>query len=77
MPAADRRDVPGDTQLMRDLHEMVLGDAVAVGDLGDGGEAVVLDGEIHQQAKRIVAIDGEPHGNSPRPIKKIYFTYCF
>jgi uncharacterized protein (DUF488 family) len=47
--AADRRDIPGDTELMSNLHEVVLGDAVAFGDLGNRREPVILERKVHQQ----------------------------
>jgi hypothetical protein len=45
-----RLDVPGNTKLMGDLREVVLGDTVAFGNVGDRREAVVLDRKVHQQA---------------------------
>ena len=48
--AADGINVPGYTQLMGDLHEMILGDAIALGDLLDRREPIVFERQIHQHA---------------------------
>jgi hypothetical protein len=38
----ERLDISGDAELMRCLHEVVFGDGVALGDLGDRHEPVFL-----------------------------------
>jgi hemoglobin len=50
--AADRRDVPGDTELMSNLHEVVLGDTVAFGDLGNCRQPVPGDWGLHLATMR-------------------------
>ena len=65
-PAAHGGDVPGDTQLMGNLHEMGLGDIVAFRDFRDRGEAVVLECKVHQQAERVVRVDGKAQASSAR-----------
>ena len=76
--AADRRDVPGDTELMSNLHEVVLGDTVAFGDLGNGREPVLLERKVHQQAQRVVGVDRQAQALLPYGAEEnIYFRYCF
>ena len=48
MSAADGIDVTGYTQLMGDLHKVILGYAVAFGDLFDRREAIILKRQIHE-----------------------------
>src|SRR5690606_39778348 len=49
-------------QAVRDLHQVRLGNAVDLGDLGDGAEAVAVAAEIDQQPYRVVAHSGQAHG---------------
>jgi hypothetical protein len=50
---------------MSDLHEVVLGNPVARGDLGDRRQPVFLKRQIHQKAQRIVRLNGQVQRASP------------
>jgi hypothetical protein len=49
--AADRLDISGNTELMGNLHKMVLGDIVLFGDLGNRREIAISKRKIHQEAQ--------------------------
>ena len=57
--AADCRDIPRQPELVRDLHQVIARDPVALGDLGDGREAVLFHRQVHQQAQRKIGVDGQ------------------
>jgi hypothetical protein len=49
---------------MRDLDQMVAGDGEGLRDLGDGDKPPGRHGEMHEQAERIVGMEGETHGGN-------------
>ena len=46
---------------MNDLDQMVARDVVTIGDFRNVHHPVVMEGEIHQNAERVVALVGELH----------------
>jgi hypothetical protein len=64
-PTANRRDISSNAQLMSNLHKVVFRDTVAVGNLGDRREPIILERKIHEQAQCVVGVDREAHRHSP------------
>ncbi len=74
MSAANGIDVSGYTQLMGDFHQVVLGDAIALGNLLDCREPIVLKRQIHQHTQRVVGVDGQAHTiSSAGSYKKVFW----
>ncbi len=48
-------------QILNDLHQMVLRDAVSVGDSLDGGELITMKFQVKEHTKRVVGMDRQLH----------------
>ena len=64
--AAHGFDIAGDPKLVDHLHQMVLGDAITVGDLRDRRKVARPDGQPYQDAQRVVGVGGKPHRDFPK-----------
>ncbi len=60
--AAHRGDDPRAGEPLDDLDEVVAGDGVRLGDLGDGALSARGHAQVEQDAQRVVGVGGVPHG---------------
>ena len=65
VPAAYSFNESGTAKPPDDLGQVIPGYPVALRNLADGSKALAVDGEIHQDAQRIVGIVGHPHRSPP------------
>src|SRR3546814_8806618 len=56
--AADRLEDAFVTEVLHDLHQVILGDPVAVGDLLDGRPRFALEAEVHHDPEGEIGVDG-------------------
>src|SRR5215213_6308028 len=47
-------------ELMGNLHQVALGDAIRLGYLTNGGTSILLERQVHEEAARKIGIDGQP-----------------
>src|SRR3546814_12861052 len=59
--AADRLEDAFMTEILHDLHQVILGDPVTVGDLLDGRPRFALEAEVHQDPQGVIGVDGQSH----------------
>jgi hypothetical protein len=58
---------------MRYLHEVVLGDRITCGNLGDCRKPVFLERQVHQKAQRIISMNGEVQCGSSCDKKDVFY----
>ena len=69
-PAAHGFDEPGAAERPDDPGQVAVRDPVARRDLGDGGKAPTVHGELHQHAECVVGSVGQPQRSTPPPLQR-------
>ena len=52
-------DVALEGESMGHLDKVILGNPIAIGDLGDRGQPIPMKGEVHQEPKRKIGVSGQ------------------